>query len=79
MRRYFWKGFSLGPLNVHFPVVKWTMVRSMLILECIIYFMNQVFIDFANEFSQEVFHEGGKYSMNLPRVSIVMEVNMIFF
>ena len=79
VRGYFWKGFSLGSLNFYFPVVKWTMVRSMLILECIIYFLNQGFIDFANEFSQEVFHEGGKYSMNLPGVSIVMGVNMILF
>ena len=79
VRGYFWKGFSLGPLNVHFPVVKWTMVRSMLILECIIFFLTQGFVDFANEFSQEVFHKGGKYSMNLPGVSIVMEVNMILF
>ena len=53
VRGYFWKGFSLGSLNLYFPVVKWTMVRSMLILECIMYFLNQGFIDFTNDFSQD--------------------------
>ena len=48
----FLKGVSSEPLDIFFIVVKWTMVRSTLILQYIIYFCTQFFIDFTNEFYQ---------------------------
>ena len=53
VRGYFWNYFSPEPLNMYFLVIKWTMLMLMLVLKCILYFLNQGFIDFKNDFSQE--------------------------
>ena len=67
VRGYFWEWFSPEPLNVYFLVFKWTVVMLMLILKCIIYFLDQGFISFTNDFSQECIPWGGGIFNEFPR------------
>ena len=60
------KRLSPKPLNSYSPVVQWSTVRLMLILQCIIGLHSQS-IDFINAFAKSDIPSGGPVFIELPR------------
>ena len=57
---------STGLMNLYYPVVQWTTVMLMLILQCIIGLKSQS-IDFTNTFSQADIPSGYPVFIELPK------------
>ena len=66
MGGYIQDRLSPEPLNTYNQVVKWSMLRLMLILQCIIIFQSQN-IDFTNAFDQVDILRGEQVSIEVPR------------
>ena len=66
VRGDFHKRLSPKPLNLYSPVVQWSTVRLMLILNCILGLQIQS-IDFTNDFAQEDIPSGESVFIELPR------------
>ena len=65
-------------LNLNSPVFQWSILRLMLILQCILGFQSQI-IDFKNSFAHANIPNGEPFFIELPRDLKSDKRNMMFF
>ena len=61
------KGFFPGPLNFYSLVVKYAMVKLMLIIQCIQDLNNQSYFYFTNSFAQADIPKWGQVFIEVPK------------